>query len=201
MNYVVKLLVLKRKELSNTECKLYLKSSAHRGAFFLPYIFNMNPELLLKINDFVKKYEYPFLGALILSLLLQQLTEYEFSNTLFIFTCSTLAVIYFLSGFGDVHNMPAVKNPEIDSKWHFLIPFSKKLMAFSSAISCIGLLFHTLQWPGATNQLIVGGSTITICLVFMLYLRQKNDDLIRQSLVIRAIALVLLLVYAWYFAS
>tara|TARA_R110001592_G_scaffold359340_4_gene665803 strand:+ start:42454 stop:42939 length:486 start_codon:yes stop_codon:yes gene_type:complete len=161
----------------------------------------MNPELLLKINGLVSKYEYPFLGLLISSILINQLTEFEFRGTLLIITCSILAVAYFFSAFGDVHNMPSIKKPGIDPKWHFLVPFSKKLVAISSAISCMGILFYSLQWPGAINQLIAGGSALMICIVIMLYLRHKNEDLIRQSLLIRAIALVTLLGYAGYFAS
>jgi hypothetical protein len=106
-----------------------------------------------------------------------------------------------MSAFGDVHNMPPIKNPRLDSKWHFLVPFSKKLIAFSSAISCMGIMFYSLHWPGAVNQLITGASSLIVCIFIILYLRSKNDDLIRQSLLIRAVALVSILGYVWYFAS
>lgn len=159
----------------------------------------MKPELFLKINGFVSKYEYSLLGSLIAALLIYQFSSFEFRGIVLIVLSSTLAMAYAISAFGDVHNMQVIEKPGVGSKWLFLIPFSKKLVAIASALSCMAIIFTTLQWPGGIDQLISGTGTLLVCIITFLYLRNKNEDLIPQTLVVRAIVLVSLQVYAWYF--
>lgn len=159
----------------------------------------MKPELLLKINGFVTKYEYPMLGILIATLLLHEFTDFEFTSTVLILVYSTLALLYFLSAFGDVHNMQSVEKTELDSKWHFLVPFSKKLIAIASAISCMAIIFTSLHWPGGINQLIPGISTLIVCIITFQFLRNKNAELVLQSLLVRALVLAITLACIWYF--
>lgn len=156
----------------------------------------MKPELLLKINGFVTKYEYHLLAFLLASLLLNHFSDYEFRSTLLILVTSTLAWAYIFTSFDEVNN---VNISELDSKLYFLIPFSKKLTAISSGISCIAILFIALKWPGGINLFIIGISTLVACVITLLYLKSKIKKLISQSILVRALVLVITLGYVWYF--
>jgi hypothetical protein len=161
----------------------------------------MKQKLLIKLSELISKYEYLLLGILVLSLLIYQHLNIDFKSSLLILVTSILAVGYFLCAYGNVHHAQAIDETDLDKKWHFLVPFSKKLIAISSSVSCLGILFKSLHWPGAINQFIVGASTLSICTILIIYLRSKNEELIAQSLLVRVIALILIMIYVWYFAN
>ena len=126
-------------------------------------------EFLYKVGDFVKNKilsREPILLAIIAICLLFNYLKIDGSNTICLFAFSVISIIYFFSAFSKPDE-PGITG--IDT-------FVQKILAWSSSLVILGILFRLLMLKGGMNMLVFGTIFLVLSLLYALYQKQTRSD-------------------------
>ena len=145
----------------------------------------MNKEIIGNIGNIIQtkilKFELPIILVIAL-LIIVNIWILPLPKELLFVVFTTIGMIYFFSGFAiSVHDSHTG-----------LTMFFNKLIAVSSSITLIGILFYMQNITGNAEMLLVGTITLLLSLVFILTLKRKDSAFINftNALYIRIIVLL-----------
>ena len=122
--------------------------------------------------------------------ILLKIVNNGFTSQLFLIGFSTLAMIYFLSGFAI---QPFKSEGNKIALTDLLINKLQKIMFIGISIVCIAYLFTILRLSGANEMMIIGLFTLLACLIIaiILILFRRDRMVLLRSPLIRAVVLVI----------
>lgn len=144
-----------------------------------------NKQVSLLINLFktkVLKHEYFLILLLIVAVALPYLNIPE-SNLFTIFILAALTLIYFMSSY-IIHEVERTPSNL----------FVYKISSIASAITTLGILFNTQNWPDSTTLAVLGILTLFICLIYILFQNnnKSKSEIFNKAFVVRIIVLIII---------
>ena len=125
------------------------------------------PTFVTALYRLLDRLEIVFLGAAVISLLLQY-AGYQPASSGLMISLTSLAVVYFLNGY------KPPSSEQTGEKKDFTALLSQtilpKVLWISCAVGTIGILFHLLNLPGAQQMLMIAAASNAFGVVLFLIL-------------------------------
>lgn len=134
-----------------------------------------------KIRTVLLKYEILLLVLIILSGILKVMAVPQ-SGMIATIIFASAGIIYFFYAFAD----------NFKTELSGFDRFFFKLLSLGSSVSCIGMLFKLQKWPYSINMIAIGDITLLLCLIYIIYQRNKLQEtqVFDNNLIYRAIVLI-----------